>query len=117
MTSKVQQLEGEMVKVQAEIARQVEIEKRHAVVMGAYEKLRTALCHALSEEEMQAVSGMYLFLHIDQGGLNVDMVRDAPSDTDRGHSQKLQNDLGKAESEMPSAILRADGFVGAVVLA
>ncbi|KKK83703.1 hypothetical protein LCGC14_2790710, partial [marine sediment metagenome] len=59
-----------------------------------------ALMGCLTEEEAEAVSGMYLFLHIDRPGsaLCVDMVREMPSGTDKAQSNKLEKDLAQAEA-------------------
>ena len=88
--SKIEELQRQLEKVNGQIAEEMEVERRKEVALRAYEKLRTVLRDALTPEERQAVDGMYLFLHRDAGGdLNVDMVRNVPSATDRGQGAKL----------------------------
>ena len=86
----IEALEKQLARVNGEIAQEMEVERRKELTLAAYSRLAKALRDALTPEERQAVDGMYLFLHRDAGGdLNVDLVRDVPSPTDRGQGEKL----------------------------
>jgi len=83
-------LERQLARVNGEIEKEMEVERRKEVALAAYSKLKKALGETLTPEERQAVDGMYLFLHRDAGGsLNVDLVRNVPSATDRGQGAKM----------------------------
>lgn len=85
----IEALEKQLVKVKGEIAQEMEAERRKELVLAAYSRLAKALRDVLTPEECQAVDGMYLFLHRAGGDLNVDLVRDVPSPTDKGQGEKL----------------------------
>lgn len=82
MTSKVGELQRKLEKVNGEIERERQAERRKELAISAYSKLCQALRIALTNEERQAVDGMYLYLHVDLGSLSVDLVRNIPSSTD-----------------------------------
>lgn len=90
-SKKVRELEEQVARVREEIAEEEERERRVSLFVGAFDKLKKVLVGCLTEEERQAVNGMYLFLHIDGAGtsLNVDMVRNLPSATDKGQGPDL----------------------------
>ena len=91
VSPRVLELEERLSQVKEEIAKQEEQERRVSLVVGTFEKLHRALEGCLTEAETQVVNGMYLFLHIDRAGngLNVDMVRNIPSTTDKGQGTQL----------------------------
>lgn len=98
-TSTVEELEEQLEQVKAQIAIETEAERRRGVVMAAYGKLQQNIMDNLTPEERAAVSGMYLFLHVDHdgGALHVDMVRNVPSATDKGQHEKLEKMMSRAE--------------------
>lgn len=101
MTNKVAELEGKLLKVNGEIAKEREVERRKELAISAYSKLSQALRIALTAEERQAVDGMYLFLHVDLGSLSVDLVRNVPSASDKGQSEMPKVWRGDGGSASP----------------
>jgi len=93
-SARIAELEKKLVKVRKDIAEQERLEKRWALVEGAYEKLRKEMGKCLTREEYQAIDGVYIFLH---SGC-VDFVRHVPSLTDAGENKKLNRDLDTVEA-------------------
>lgn len=91
---RITKLQGALEKVQKDIAEQVRLEKRWAIVQSAFTKLKRELGKTLTQEERDAIDGIYLFLHSG----SVDMVRHIPSATSRGEDVKLERDLDMAEA-------------------
>lgn len=91
---RIAKFEKELEKVQKDIAEQKKLEKRYAIVQSAFAKLKKELGKTLTEEERQAVDGIYLFLH---SGC-VDMVRSIPSATSRGEDVRLLSEMDMAEA-------------------
>jgi len=96
--NKVQELEERLAKVQAQIAQERGVERRQAVALSAYSKMRQAMRDCLTDEERQAVDGMYLFLH-GGGSLCVDLLRNVPSSTDKGQGKALEKVLAYGTEE------------------
>jgi len=87
-------LQGALEKVHKDIAEQERLEKRWAIVQSAFTKLKRELGKTLTQEERDAIDGIYLFLHSG----HVDMVRHIPSSTSKGEDVKLERDLDMAEA-------------------
>ena len=92
--SRIAQLEKQLAKVRKDIAEQERLERRWQVVETAFKKLRWELGKTLTQEEYQAIDGVYIFLH---SGC-VDFVRHIPSATSRGEDKQLLKDLEMAEA-------------------
>jgi len=97
--SKIEKWESELDKVNAMLKEETELRERQHRVSVAHEKIRAKLVSSLTQEERQAVAGMYLFLHISQGVLCVDFVNGRPSPTDKGQSERLEKALEAANAE------------------
>lgn len=84
----------QLAKVTAEIKTEQEYEERIDLVSSAKDKLQRLIMTTLTNEELAAVTGMYLFIH----GTCFDIVRKAPSATDKGQGGKFQTVLEEAEA-------------------
>ncbi len=87
-------LEKQQARVAAEIAAEQEVVGRINLVLSAKEKLQQLVIDTLTPEELNAVHGMYLFLH----GHCFDIVRKIPSSTDKGQGEKFTAVLEKVEA-------------------
>ena len=92
--SRIDALQKQLAKVQKDITEQERLERRYATVQSAFAKLKRELGKTLTEEERNAIDGIYLFLH---SGC-VDMVRHIPSATSKGEDKRLERDLDMAEA-------------------
>jgi len=88
-SARIAQLEKQLAKVRKDIAEQERLEKRWQVFETACKKLRQEMGKTLTQEEKEAIDGLYIFLH--RGC--VDFVRHVPCATDRGENNRLNQDL------------------------
>jgi len=93
-SARIAQLEKRLGKVRKDIAEQERLERRWQLVETACGKLRQELGKTLTDEEYQAIDGLYIFLH---GGL-LDFVRHIPSATSTGEDKRLEKDLDTVEA-------------------
>jgi len=93
-SARIAQLEKQLAKVHKDIAEQERLEKRWQVFETACKKLRQEMGKTLTEEEYQAIDGLYIFLH---SGC-VDFVRRVPDATDKGENKRLNQDLDTMEA-------------------
>ncbi|KKM60590.1 hypothetical protein LCGC14_1540300 [marine sediment metagenome] len=93
-SARISQLEKQLVKVRKDIAEQDRLEKKWQVFETACKKLRQEMGKTLTNEEYQAVDGLYIFIHSG----SVDFVRHVPSATDAGENKRLNRDLDTAEA-------------------
>jgi hypothetical protein len=92
--ARIEALQKQLARVQKDIAEQERLERRWSLVQSAFAKLKRELGKTLTEEERNAIDGIYLFLH---SGC-VDMVRHIPSATSKGEDTRLERDLDMAEA-------------------
>ena len=93
-SARIGQLEKQLAKVRKDIAEQDRLEKKWQVFETACKKLRQEMGKTLTNEEYQAVDGLYIFIHSG----SVDFVRHVPSATDAGENKRLNRDLDTAEA-------------------
>ena len=93
-SARIAQLEKQLVKVRKDIAEQERLEKKLQVFESACKKLQAEMGKTLTQEEYQAIDGIYIFLH---NGC-VDFVRHVPSATDAGENKRLNRDLDTVEA-------------------
>lgn len=92
--SRVAQLEKQLERVRKDITEQERLDKRWALVEGAFNKLMREMGKTLTHEEWEAIDGAYIFLHSGK----VDLVRQIPSATSKGEDRRLEKDLNTAEA-------------------
>ena len=92
--SRIDALQKQLAKVRKDIAEQERLEKRWQLFETACGKLRLELGKTLTQEERDAIDGLYIFLH---SGC-VDFVRHIPAATSTGEDKRLERDLDMAEA-------------------
>lgn len=93
-SARITELEKQLAKVRKDIIEQERLEKRWQTFQTACQKLRREMGKTLTQEEYQAIDGLYIFLH---SGC-VDFVRHVPSATSKGEDKRLERDLDTVEA-------------------
>ncbi len=93
-SARITVLENQLAKVSRDIAEQERLERRWLVFETACNKLRREMTKTLTQEEHQAIDGVYIFLHSG----SVDFIRQVPSNTDMGENKIINRDLDMAEA-------------------
>ncbi|MBA7613586.1 hypothetical protein ES703_20837 [subsurface metagenome] len=91
---RVAELEKKLAKVRKDIAEEERLEKRWQLLETACGKLRKEMGKTLTNEEYNAIDGIYIFVH---SGC-VDFLRHIPSATDTGENKRLNQDLDTVEA-------------------
>ena len=92
--ARIEALQKKLEKIRKDIAEEERVERRLALLLSAYDKLRWELGKTLTNEERNACDGLYIFLH---SGCT-DFLYHVPSATDKGENRSLLKDLETAEA-------------------